>query len=305
MRRYRYVHLALLLLLLLVLDAASAFSSISPINQVGSKQPSTKDCTLPAPPAPSSTITQVPTDRDKSPTFTKKCALPAPPVPSSAIGVVGGGGSVPTGTSTSILPSSPTSQKNQDVDLQSVLLSRRTINDFESDLPAGWEAALAKAVTAATFAPNHKMTEPWRFHLLGPEAIERVCKLNAEIVSERKGPAAGEKKLARWLAMPGWLVVTCVRGDESASMDDPTSLARENYAAVCCAVQNLCLSLHGDGIGTKWTTGPVNFHPSFNAAVGLPENEYVVGTLWFGKAAKFPQAPKKKLSIDDVLIRHE
>lgn len=56
----------------------------------------------------------------------------------------------------------------------------------------------------------------------------------------------------------GWLVVTCVKQSEDAddSMSkDPMSLAREDYAACCCAVQNLCLSLHSQGLGTKWTTG--------------------------------------------------
>ena len=37
------------------------------------------------------------------------------------------------------------------------------------------------------------------------------------------------------------------------------------------------------GMGTKWTTGPVNFDPGFADAVGFsPDEEYVVGTIWFG-----------------------
>ena len=191
-------------------------------------------------------------------------------------------------------------------DVHSALIERRTINDFDPTLPTGWEEALNRAIIAATYAPNHKRTEPWRFHLLGAEAIGSVCKLNVEIVTEKKGEVAGKKKLDRWLQMPGWLVVTCQNDPSSPSMDeDPAGLARENYAAVCCAVQNLCLSLHADGIGTKWTSGPVNFHPSFAKAVGLSEDEYVVGTLWFGRAEKTPEAPKKRLSMEDVLIRHE
>lgn len=104
--------------------------------------------------------------------------------------------------------------------------------------------------------------------------------------------------------MPGWLVVTCVKDEGSSSMDDPAGLARENYAAACCAVQNLCLSLHADGLGTKWTTGPVNFDPRFGPTVGLSEEEFVVGTIWFGKAGTTPAPPKKRLSLEDVLIRH-
>jgi len=192
-------------------------------------------------------------------------------------------------------------------DLRQLLLSRRTVNSFDSKLPTGWEGAVKSAVHAATYAPNHKMTEPWRFHLLGPQAIRRVCELNAEIVSSTKGPEAGAKKLKRWLAMPGWLVVTCVRSnsDGAGSMENPNGIAREDYAACCCAVQNLCLSLHADGIGTKWTTGAVNFDPRFGEAVGLPSNEYVIGTIWFGQAEKQPRAPLKKLSVDDVLCRHD
>uniref|UniRef100_A0A7S0LVA6 Nitroreductase domain-containing protein n=1 Tax=Coccolithus braarudii TaxID=221442 RepID=A0A7S0LVA6_9EUKA len=182
------------------------------------------------------------------------------------------------------------------------LRSRRTINAFKAELPGGWNAALRRAVEAATFAPNHKRTEPWRFHLLGPQGIRRVCELNAELVATTKGAKAGEKKLGRWLAMPGWLVVTCVRSEPS--MDDPAGVAREDYAACCCAVQNLCLSLHAEGIGTKWTTGPVNFDTRFSEAAGLSDDEYVVGTIWFGEAAGTQPAPPSKRPIDDVLFTH-
>jgi nitroreductase len=186
------------------------------------------------------------------------------------------------------------------------LLSRRTINEFEPVLPNDWEMYLDEAVEAATYAPNHKRTEPWRFHLLGTNAIQRVCELNAELVTSKKGPEAGEKKLKRWLAMPGWLVVTQVMDEQSENdTNDPTSVAREDYAACCCAVQNLCLSLHVNGIGTKWTTGAVNFDDRFAEAAGLSENEVVVGTIWFGKASgKPPLPPKKRKSLDEVFVKH-
>ena len=188
---------------------------------------------------------------------------------------------------------------------QDILLTRRTINNFEATLPDDWETKLRTAIHAATFAPNHKRTEPWRFHLLGPESIQKVCKLNSKLVSAKKGPEAGDKKLQRWLAMPGWLVVTC-QTSSGDNMREPTSLAREDYAACCCALQNLCLSLHSMGMGTKWTTGPVNFDPGFADAVGFsPIEEYVVGTIWFGTPAAKPSTPSKKLGVEDVLIKQK
>lgn len=188
---------------------------------------------------------------------------------------------------------------------QTWLLTRRSINDFEPNLPHGWEAAMRDAILAATHAPNHKRTEPWRFHLLGPASMETICQLQAELVRAKKGEAAAQTKLQRWRSMPGWLVVTCVTSS-SSTMDEPMGVAREDYAACCCAVQNLLLSLHAQGIGTKWTTGAVNFDDRFAAAAGLPPNEYVVGTIWFGTPAKVPKhPPAKKLAIDEVLTRHD
>jgi len=185
------------------------------------------------------------------------------------------------------------------------ILSRRTINEFEPTLPDNWEKALEKSIEAAIYAPNHKRTEPWRFYLLGPKSIEKVCQLNADIVALKKGEEAGQKKLKRWLQMPGWLVVTCVKGDDD--FNNPTSLAREDYAACCCAVQNLCLSLHSQGIGTKWTTGPVNFDDRFAEAVGFaPDKEFTVGTLWFGSAVgSSPSPPLKRLAVEGTFTKVE
>ncbi|CAJ1929406.1 unnamed protein product [Cylindrotheca closterium] len=190
--------------------------------------------------------------------------------------------------------------------VQDIITSRRTINEFEESLPTEWEDVITKGIEAACQAPNHKRTEPWRFHLLGQESVRNVCELNAKLVAEKKGQAAGDAKLKRWLAMPGWMVVTCLKqeGDGPVTMEDPMGLAREDYAACCCAVQNFCLSLHAHGMGTKWTTGPVNFDDEFSKAVGLSSDEFVVGTIWFGRPVSQPMAPTKKKSMDDILIRH-
>ena len=182
------------------------------------------------------------------------------------------------------------------------ILTRRTINNFESTLPSNWEGALQKAIESAIHAPNHKRTEPWRFYLLGPQAIDKVCKLNADMVTSKKGVDAGEAKYQRWKDMPGWLVVTCRKSEDD--MNNPTSLAREDYAACCCAVQNICLSLHAQGMGTKWTTGAVNHEEGFAEAVGFDySKEYTVGTVWFGNPVGEPVTPGKKLGVDNVLVK--
>jgi nitroreductase len=186
--------------------------------------------------------------------------------------------------------------------LSSGEFGRRTVN-FEPELPAGWHKALRRAVEDACY-PRCRGRMPWRFHLLDPRRIRGVCELNAQLVASKKGEEAGATKLARWLAMPGWLVVTQVllqKHKHDLGADKPGSGLLEDYAACCCAVQNLCLLLHSEGIGTKWTFGPVNFDERFNGVAGIPEYERVVGTLWFGTPADVPKPPSKHLSVDEVL----
>ena len=100
--------------------------------------------------------------------------------------------------------------------------------------------------------------------------------------------------------MPGWLVVTSALADGGAG----TQRELEDRDATACAIQNLCLALWAEGVGTKWTTGAVNFDARFGAAAGLPADEYVVGTLWFGRAATTPPPPAKRLGVEGVLRRH-
>jgi nitroreductase len=189
-------------------------------------------------------------------------------------------------------------------DIYKIITTRRTINAFEPELPVDWETILKKSIGAAITAPNHKRTEPWRFYVPNRDVIKSICELNASIVAKGSGGSkSAEAKLKKWLNVPGWVVVTCIKEgeDEHVNMDDPKGRQRENYAAVCCAIQNMCLSLHADGLGTKWTTGKVNFHEEFNTLVGIPKTEFVVGTIWFGTPSKIPSPKATKMSIEDVL----
>ena len=166
-----------------------------------------------------------------------------------------------------------------------VIRSRRTIHLFAPEPPP--RATLLAALDLARWAPNHRLTEPWRFYLLGPATAEAVACLNAEIVAEKRGPKTAQAKRDRWLGMPGWLVVT------ARIAEDPLT-TEENYAACCCAIQNLQLYLWSEGIGMKWGTGKVTRDPRFFDLLGIdPAEEKLVGLFWYGYPAAVPQAQRK------------
>jgi nitroreductase len=176
--------------------------------------------------------------------------------------------------------------------LAHILRGRRSIDLFEPE-PVG-TAELIRAIELARWAPNHRLTEPWRFYLLGAQTISKFTELAAELEAVAKGPAAGEARRKRLQGVPGFFVLTSLRSDEAL-------VDRENYAACCCAAQNLMLYLWQCEIGVKWTTGEVTRHPRFYELLGVdPAAETVVGFFWYGRPRVVPTQKRRPL---DAIIR--
>lgn len=177
--------------------------------------------------------------------------------------------------------------------IEELLRSRRTINDFKPEKPP--EELICNAIELARWAPNHRLTEPWRFYLLGPETAQAIIELNAEKVTEKKGPEVAQKKLEKWSKIPGWLVVTMVKSGDSLQQ-------QEDYAACSCAIQNLSLYLWEQGIGVKWTTGEVTRTPEIYDLTWIDSaDENIVGLLWYGYPKEVPVSQRK--SVDEILVR--
>ncbi len=178
-------------------------------------------------------------------------------------------------------------------ELEEVIRGRRTIDQYlQTKVP---EALVREAIDIAMWAPNHHVTEPWRFYLLGPETVARTIELTRIIVAKNKGQKAADFKAKSWSEKPGWLLVTCQRSDDELRQ-------QEDYGACCAAVQNLALYLWRAGIGTKWTTGPITRDERFFDIVGFdPKEEFVVGLVWYGYP-KLTPAQKRK-DVDEVIKR--
>ena len=177
------------------------------------------------------------------------------------------------------------------------LLARRSVVKYQnsSSLPEG---AVRRALEAAILAPNHFLSEPWRFYQAGPATREALVALN---------PA----KHDLFAAVPHWMVVTVVvdAGSEPAGPGLATKRALEDYAATACAVQNFMLSLARDGVGTKWMTGALGAPPeAVLRTVGADgTTERLVGAIWYGVpetalSETTPPPPRKK-GVDGVLTQ--
>jgi nitroreductase len=176
-------------------------------------------------------------------------------------------------------------------DFAAVLRGRRSIDLFAPE--AIDVERIRAAVEVARWAPNHRLTEPWRFYLLGPATMRAVVDLAVELEVAAKGERAGPVRRARLDAIPGMFVLTTQRSPDAL-------VERENYAACCCAAQNLMLYLWRQGIGVKWTTGGITRQPGFYELLGIdPATETVVGFFWYGIPRVVPA--QKRRPVEEIL----
>ena len=156
------------------------------------------------------------------------------------------------------------------MDLPDLIRSRRTHKAYVA-APVD-RATLDELFELARWAPNHNLTNPWRFRVLGPQALERL-KL-----------AAGPEAAAKLDRAPTLVAASVVRSD------DPTT-AQEDRDAAACACYIVLLAAHDRGLGGYWRTPDVLRTPEGRAACGIPDSETPLGLLHLGAARGEKPAP--------------
>jgi nitroreductase len=158
------------------------------------------------------------------------------------------------------------------VDLETAIRTRRTHKAFGSEALA--RAEVEELLELARWAPNHNLTAPWRFRVVGPGALTRL--------KEAAGPEGGAK-LDR---APTLIVVSCVLGGEPVQDE-------EDLHATAVASYIVLLAAHGRGWAGYWRTPGVLRTDAGRAAVGLPGDERFVGLLHLGGPRQERQPPER------------
>ena len=145
------------------------------------------------------------------------------------------------------------------------------------------------------WAPNHKMTQPWKFILLSGGTREKLSELLVKIKSEGKDlNDVAKKAIYNKMQNPTEIVAVGMHRVDSAFQQ------REDYATMACAIQNISLFLWEKGIGTKWSTGAAAFHPETYEMLDLdPQEIELVGLLMMGNPKKVPEV-KPRVPLEQV-----
>ena len=171
---------------------------------------------------------------------------------------------------------------------------RRSVKRF-TDAPVTREQ-VEQLLSLAVQAPNHRLTNPWRFYVLGPDARQayglalgnRKAKKQTDPVkaAEMRDTVAAEHR-----ALPLMLVVAVV---DSA---DPEQ-REEDYAAAMMAVLNIMLGAVEMGLGTSIKTGAIMQDPAARAAAGVPDGQRIIAVVNLGVPAEVPAAKNRAAAAE-------
>jgi nitroreductase len=161
------------------------------------------------------------------------------------------------------------------MELEEAIRTRRTQKVFGAE-PVDRETLL-ELFELARWAPNHHLTNPWRFRVVGPRALAAL--------KRAAGPEAAPK-----LDRAPTLVVVSVVGDDE-----------EDLLATACAAYIVLLAAHGRGLVGYWRTPAVLHAPEGRAAVGLGDDERFVGLLHLGPPRQAKEPPARA-PVDEIAL---
>ena len=159
------------------------------------------------------------------------------------------------------------------MDVFEAIRTRRTHKAYGAD-PVD-RATLTELLELARWAPNHHVTEPWRFRVLGPRALQRLKQ------------AAGPEAAAKLDRAPTLIVASALRNPGDPIADE------EDFAAAAIASYLILLGAHARGLAGYWRTPAVLRTREGRAALGVGDDERVLGLLHLGPPRQEQRAPDR------------
>jgi len=165
------------------------------------------------------------------------------------------------------------------MDVEQAIRERRTHKAFFPEpVP---RAELEELLELARWAPNHHLTNPWRFRVLGPAALDRLK------------AAAGPEAAAKLDRAPTLVAATVVRSEDPVRDE-------EDLCAAACATYAILLGAHARGLAGYWRTPGVLRTEAGRAALGIGPDERFVALIHLGRARQGKEAPERAPARDVV-----
>jgi nitroreductase len=159
------------------------------------------------------------------------------------------------------------------VDLDEAIRTRRTHKVYGAE-PVD-EETLSELLELARWAPNHHLTQPWRFRVLGPHALAALKE------------AAGPEAASTFDRAPTLVAVSVTQTGEDPVRDE------EDLCAAACAAYIVLLAAHGRGLAGYWRTPAVLRTDAGRVALGVEADEHLIALLHLGPRRQEKDPPER------------
>jgi nitroreductase len=172
------------------------------------------------------------------------------------------------------------------IDVIEAIRARRSVKEFGPGSVS--REVLESLLDLVVLAPNHRMTQPWQFVILGPEARRSY----GEIKGERRARAVKQEEAAETVrrataeAIEG---LPALVGFVQELHDDP-EVREEDFATVYMGIQNFLLGALAMGLGTHVKTGAILEAPETREALGIGEGERLLALVHVGAPSTIPHS---------------
>lgn len=181
--------------------------------------------------------------------------------------------------------------------INAVIKNRRSIypKDYEKGkiIP---DEIIWQILENANRAPNHKLTEPWRFNVFSGEGLKYFAEMQAAIYKRYAGNFSNEgryQKLLEYPLLASHIISIGMKRNEKNILPEI-----EEIEAVACAVQNMFLTVTAYGLGSYWTTAGITYFKEAKEYFGLSENDRLLGFFYLGYTTKLFTLLSKRTPIE-------
>jgi nitroreductase len=175
------------------------------------------------------------------------------------------------------------------------MLVNEAISGRRTNLRIDHTRAVAPSVVAdlielATWAPNHHLTQPWRFAVITGEARSRLGELTAAFQGAQgeTNEAKLDKTRGKFLRAPVMMMIGC-QSSPTASIGQRL----EDRDACAAAVQNVLLGATAVGLNSYWGSGPVCSAPAVHEMCGF-EDTTIIAAIYLGYPIGEVPIPSRK-----------
>ena len=158
------------------------------------------------------------------------------------------------------------------MDAEDAIRTRRTHKAYGAE-PVD-RATVEELLELARWAPNHNLTNPWRFRVLGPRSLERLKQ------------AAGAEGAAKLDRAPTLVVASVVQSDDPVERE-------EDLCAAAVATYIVLLGAHARGLAGYWRTPAVLRDQEALAGLGIGDDERVLGLIHLGSPRQEKEPPER------------